>query len=93
MVAITSTNTATPSLHSVLSRARVLQARTEAEQAEARAQSLRSQADAAEVDAQKSQDKVRSLDNSARKDTSSAENKPIINAQGQSTGRLINLRA
>lgn len=85
MVAITSTNTATPSLQSVLSRARVLQARTEAEQAETKAQSLRSQADAAEVDAQKSQDKVRSLEANART--------PIVNTQGQSTGRIINLRA
>ena len=85
MAAITSTNTATPSLQSVLSRSRVLQARTEAEQAEARAQTLRSQADAAEVDAQKSQDKVRSLEANARN--------PVLNTQGQSTGRLINLRA
>jgi hypothetical protein len=85
MVAITSTNAATPSLQSVLHRSRVLQARTEADQAEARAQSLRSQADAAEVDAQKSQDNVRNLETQARN--------PILNTQGQSTGRLINLRA
>ena len=45
MVAIGATNSATPSLQSVLGRARVEQARREADQAEANAQTLRQQAD------------------------------------------------
>lgn len=61
MVAITATNSATPSLQAVLGRTRLEQARREASQAEATAQNLRAQADEAERDAAKSQNKVREL--------------------------------
>lgn len=61
MVAITATNSATPSLQSVLGRNQLAQARREADQAEARAQTLRSQADQAEQDAQASKGNVRDL--------------------------------
>lgn len=55
MVAITATNSLTPSPQAALGRARVEQAKREADQAEANAQDLRAQADSAELDAQKSQ--------------------------------------
>lgn len=61
MVAISATNSATPSLQLALGRNKLAQAKREADQAEAKAQNLRSQADAAEVDAQKSKDRVRDL--------------------------------
>lgn len=67
MVAISATNSATPSLQLALGRSKLAQAKREADQAEAKAENLRSQADAAEVDAQKSNDRVRDL--SARRDT------------------------
>ncbi|MEI8168553.1 MAG: hypothetical protein WCG50_02685 [Rhodoferax sp.] len=59
MVAISATNSATPSLQLALGRNRLVQVRQEADQAEANAQNLRQQADSAEVDAQKSQGNVR----------------------------------
>ena len=61
MVAITGTNSATPSLQSVVGKNQLAQARREADQAEARAQSLRSQADKAEQQAQASKGNVREL--------------------------------
>ncbi|OGB30770.1 MAG: hypothetical protein A3F78_02360 [Burkholderiales bacterium RIFCSPLOWO2_12_FULL_61_40] len=61
MVAITATNSATPSPQAALGRARVEQARREADQAEANAQSLRSRADAAELEAQNSQERAREV--------------------------------
>lgn len=61
MVAITATNSATPSPQATLARSRVDQARREADQAESNAQNLRAQANAAELDAQKSQEKLRAL--------------------------------
>lgn len=61
MVAITATSSATPTLQSVLNRARVDQARREAEQAESNAQSLRAQANEEERKAQDGQSKVRAL--------------------------------
>lgn len=61
MVAITATNSATPSLQRSLGSARLEQARREADQAEANAKDLRAQADEAQQQAQKSQDKVRSV--------------------------------
>ena len=48
MVAITATNSATPSVQASVGRARLAQARREAEQAEANARDLRDQADDAE---------------------------------------------
>lgn len=61
MVAITATNYATPSPQAMLSRARLEQARSEADQAEANAKQLREQADQAEQQAQQGQAKVGAL--------------------------------
>lgn len=61
MVAISATNSATPSLQVVLGRTRLEQARREADQAEANAQSLRAQADEAEREADSSKNRVREL--------------------------------
>lgn len=134
MVAITATNSATPSPQALLVRARLQQARREADQAEANAESLRAQADGAEVDAEKSQDNVRTLSAQSRRTDagytykpnggktevslktqeflvrmySAASDKftasgnplktnpqaaPVVNAQGQPTGRIVNIRA
>lgn len=134
MVAITATNSATPPSQVALGRARVAQARQEAEQAEAKAQDLRSQADAAELDAQKSQQRARQVamqtlqadptytpqlaasksavapktqDFVVRMYSASASKfaqagnplkmqpdaAPVLNAQGQATGRIVNIRA
>ena len=134
MVAITATNSATPSLQVTLGRARLEQARREADQAEANARDLRAQADDAEQQAQRSQDNVRKV--SARTQQEEAtyaqprENStsevplkiqklieqmysatsekraqsgnplkanvhaaPIVNVQGQATGRIVNVSA
>lgn len=61
MVAITATNSATPSPQAALGRVRVEQARREADQAEANAKNLRAQADTAELDAQKSREHAREV--------------------------------
>jgi uncharacterized protein YaiL (DUF2058 family) len=66
MPAITATNSATPSLQSVLSRTRLAQAQREASQAEANAQNLRAQADEAERESQSSQNRVRVLSSRSR---------------------------
>lgn len=133
MVAITATNSATPSVQVALGKARLDQARREADRAEAKAQSLRDQADAAELDAQKSKENARELSTqkqptevtytSPRNSVTSAVSKkiqdflvdlysdsqqkrassnntlktnansaPILNSQGQSTGRILNLQ-
>ena len=134
MVAISATNTTSPSLQSVLSRSRIEQARREADQAEANAQQLRGQADAEERKAQQSQSRVRELTAQGRQsdDTytsavkvntsavpaeiqdflvrlykansqkfadngnalkSNANAAPVVNAQGQATGRIVNTSA
>ncbi len=134
MVAITATNSATPPPQLAMSKARVSQARQEAEQAEARAQELRSQADAAEIDAQKSHQRARTVAAQSRQSdptyapalaTNKAEVEPktqdflvrmysasaskfseagnplksqpnaapVVNNQGQSTGRIVNISA
>jgi hypothetical protein len=64
--AISSTNSASPSLQASLNGARLQQARQEADQAERVAQDLRSQANQAEVDASKGQEKVRQLANTSQ---------------------------
>lgn len=61
MVAITATNSASPSLQATLSKTRIEQARREADSAEARASDLRSQADEAEREAQDRNQTARSL--------------------------------
>lgn len=137
MVAITATNSATPTALLAVGKARLEQARREADQAEANAQSLRSQADAAELEAQKSQENVRSVASESSRgsrgdatyasqlsggtaevpkktqdflvDMYSATSEkfaasgnalktnpnapPVVNAQGQSTGRIVNVSA
>ena len=132
MVAITATNSTTPSLSLTLSKARIEQARREADQAEDRAQDLRSQADEAERDAQERNEKARKLSSSSSDSTytsvvrptvsavpvatqtflermytaasskfaaqgnalkDDADAAPVLNAQGQATGRILNLSA
>ena len=62
MVAITATNSATPSIQAVaFGRARLEQAQRVAEQAETTAKDLRAQADSAEQQAQQSQENVRKI--------------------------------
>lgn len=130
MVAITATNSATPSLQATLSQTRLRQARREADQAEATAQGLRAQADNAESAAQGSHGRVRTMAANvafasptyqAKRETGrGSENQdlmvdmyqrfaalsgnggnplqgvnlpnPVQNAQGQTIGRIVNLR-
>ena len=63
MVAITATTYATPSAQAWQGRAKLEQARSEADEAESEAKQLRTEADEAEQDAQKSQGKVNALSN------------------------------
>ena len=134
MVAITATNSATPSVQASVGRARLAQARREAEQAEANARDLRAQADDAERQAQSSQENVRRVSSRNRQEevtyaqprTSSTSEVPIkvqklieqmysatsekraesgnalktnvnatpvVNSQGQATGRIVNVSA
>lgn len=90
MVAISATNSATPSLQSVLGGARVAQARREANQAEVNAQNLRQQADQAENEARQSQGRRRDLSQrSHRADPTYQLRRP--GTQGHSAGQIINL--
>jgi len=101
LVAITATNSATPSLQGVLGRNRLEQARRAADQAQANAQNLRAQANEAERDAQKSQAKVRELSSSSQpadptyqpQIQGSANAAAVLNTRHQSMGRLVNLSA
>lgn len=134
MVAITATNSATPSVQASVGRARLAQARREAEQAEANARDLRAQADDAERQAQSSQENVRRLSSRNRQEEvtyaqprasstsevpikvqklieqmySATSDKraesgnalktnvnasPVVNSQGQATGRIVNVSA
>ena len=60
-MAITATNSATPNVQAYVGRARLEQARRQADQAEANARDLRAQADDAEQQAQQSQNNVREI--------------------------------
>ena len=134
MVAITATNSATPSPQALQVKARLEQARREADQAESNAQTLRSEADAAELDSERSQQNVRELTTRSRQSDatyvsqlksgtsavpqktqdflvdmySAASDKfaasgnalktnpkaaPVVNTQGHSTGRIVNISA
>lgn len=134
MVTITATNSTTQSLQVMLGRARLEQARREADQAETNAKDLRAQADQAEQDAQSSQENVRRIADrnkqneatySIPRDSGSAEvplkvqklieqmysatveqraqsgnplktnvhAAPVVNIQGQATGRIVNVSA
>jgi len=105
MAALAAVNSATPSLQYGLIRNRLDAARREADQAQTNVQRLRAQVYAAETESQKSQDKVRSLTNQASqasqtdptyksrvKATQSAV-PAVVNAQGQSIGRIVNMSA
>lgn len=134
MVAITATNSATPSIQASLGRARLEQARREADQAEANARDLRAQADDAERQAQSSQENVRKVAAGIQREQSTysaprasstsevpvkvqnlieqmyaagseqraqsgnplktnANAAPVVNTQGQATGRIVNVSA
>jgi len=133
MVAITATNSATPSIQTSLGRARVEQARRQADQAEATARDLRSQADEAERQADSSEDNLHKVTASVQQEevtykppdkstsevplkvqklieqmysvTSGARAQsgnplktqanaaPVVNSQGQATGRIVNISA
>jgi hypothetical protein len=134
MVAITATNSATPSVQASVGRARLAQAKREAEQAEANARDLRAQADDAERQAQSSQENVRRLSSRNRQEEvtyaqprtgstsevpikvqklieqmySATSDKraesgnalktnvnasPVVNSQGQATGRIVTVSA
>jgi hypothetical protein len=143
MVAITATHASTPLQPVPPSRARLEQARRQADQAEANARQLRALADQAEVESQQSQSKVSTLSTQVAQESKAAQvqasdstytaqvkpgastqtqqvqdflvrisavalNKfsfpenplksatngaPVLNAQGQSTGRIVNLSA
>ena len=133
MVPITATNSATSTVQSMLGKARLEQARREADRAEASAQNLRSQAQEVSK-ANDGQNKVRSIGQrisqqdgtytsaikgrpsevpaqtqdflerlyraTSQKFTASgnslktnADALPVVNAQGQSTGRIVNVSA
>ena len=134
MVAITATNSATPSTQASLGQARLSLARRAAEQAESNARNLRAEADNAERQAQDRQQNVRTLASRNRQEEATyskprasstdevpptvqklveqiynagsekrAESgnilktdrnaAPVVNAQGQATGRILNLSA
>jgi len=60
-MAISATNSATPSIQSTLSRARLEQAKREAENAENKVESLQQQTDQAEQEVQSKQNAVQTL--------------------------------
>lgn len=133
MVAITATNSATPSLQAALGRAKLAQAQREADQAEGTAKQLRAEADQAEQQAQERQGKVAQIAASGNRQNeatyrppstvqvaetpvkvqnfienlyratsqkradsgnalkTNADAPPVINSQGQATGRILNL--
>jgi hypothetical protein len=134
MVAITATNSATPSVMVSLAKSKLEQARNEAEKAESTARNLRAQVDAAEQNAKEGQSKVRKLSATVNQEavtySSPLENSgvevplktqdflviaysatsqkraesgnalktinnsaPVINSQGQATGRIVNISA
>lgn len=134
MVAITATNSATPSIQANMGRARLDQARRNADQAEANARDMRAQADDAEEQAQNSRENVQKIaaGNQREESTYSAPRAastsevplrvqnliekmyaatseqraqsgnplkthanvaPVVNTQGQATGRILNVSA
>ncbi|MES2950922.1 MAG: hypothetical protein V4858_20500 [Pseudomonadota bacterium] len=135
MVAITATNSATPSLQSMVGRTLLEKALLRAaDQAEANAKSLRAQADRAEQEAQSSQGRARQISARNRQDEATysiaakrsdsevplevqklieqmysatsdqraqsgnalkanVNAAPVVNVQGQATGRIVNISA
>lgn len=80
MVAITATNSSTPSLQASLSMVRLEQAKREADAAEAKAQDLRTQAENAEQEAQNRNDNVRALSTEKQKPASSVYSAPTTSS-------------
>jgi len=80
MVALTAVSYETPSPEVSLGRARLEQARREADQAEAYARQMRATADQAEVDASKGADKVSALSNQVAQSQSQAQTRPQTDA-------------
>lgn len=100
MVAITATNSATPSLQSVLVKTRLDQARREANQAEANAQELQVQADAAENDARQSRSTLSDLSQRSQQADPTYQTQIkgsqfglLPDTRYQATGRIVNLSA
>ncbi len=139
MVAITATNSTTPSVQATLSRARLAQAQSEASQAESNAKQLRAAADDAQRQETQSKAKLAQLSASTQRQestytvaTTGGANRPrpsdvpvkvqrlienlyqatsqqrtaagnplkipanaatVVNVQGQSTGRIVNVSA
>jgi len=99
-MSISATNSATPSLQSVLLSVRMAQARRDVDKAEAKAQDLRTQADAAENQAQQSRGRVSELSRRSRQNDptyqtqlQAGQSELTVKTQGQSTGRFVNLSA
>ena len=134
MAAITATNSATPSIQAGSGKARLAQARREADQAEANARDLRAQADDIERQVQNSRENVRKVSALNQQDapnysrprsistsevplkmqkfieqlySATSEKRaqsgnvfktevdavPVVNMQGQATGRIVNVSA
>ncbi len=134
MVSITATNSATPPLQIGPGKARLEQARREADLAEANARDLRARADDAEQQARRSQDNVRKVSARAQEEAATytqprnsstsevplkvqklieqmysatsekrtqsgnplktdVDAAPVVNIQGQATGRIVNISA
>lgn len=92
MVAITATSYATPSVQQWQTRARLEQARREADQAESNAKQLRNQADQAEQQAQQSQGRVTNLSTQAQQSATTyqvqASNRQVARSVQQSQAIL-----
>lgn len=91
MVAITATNSATPTLQAALGRAKLQQARQEADQAESTAQNLRQQANAAEQEARSNQTRVRTIAGQIEKNGAETDVSPRLNASAEISTKNQNL--
>jgi len=99
-MSISATNSATPSLQSVLLSVRLAQARRDVDQAEAKAQDLRTQADAAQNQAQQSRGRVSDLSQRSRQtdptyqtQLQAGQSALTAKPQGQTSGRFVNFSA
>jgi hypothetical protein len=78
---------------------RLVQARQAADQAEAYARTMRAEATDAQSEAQRARDRAEALSeeqlhaNSGRSSQSASNASPVINLQGEPTGRMINTTA
>lgn len=92
MVAITATSYATPSAQVQLSRAKLEQARREADQAESNAKVLRQEADQAEQDAQDGRAKVSNVSRQVAQTDSTYTSQVRQQAAANSSKQLASLR-